>query len=324
MGIAIIGCGLIGRKRALALQHASLRVCADTNMAVAKALAKDFGAETASGWRDAISRDDVDAVIVSTSNDSLAKISIEALNRRKHVLLEKPAGRSCTEIEAIIDAAEKANRRVRVGFNHRYHPSFIKAFELLPALGPLMFLRATYGHGGRVGYENEWRMNPDISGGGELIDQGVHLIDLARCFFGEFAHVSGQAQTLYWDAKADDNAFMLLETEKGQTAFMHVSCTEWKNGFSFELYGRDGKLHITGLGGSYGVERLAYYRMTPEMGPPETTIWEYPRGDESWKIEFEEFLTDIQEARDPSAGLPAALAAMRVVEAIYRQTNRKG
>ena len=112
----------------------------------------------------------------------------------------------------------------------------------------------------------------------------------------------------------DDNAFLQLRTAAGQVAFLHVSCTEWKNLFSFEIYGRDGKLAIDGLGGSYGVERLAFYRMLPEMGPPETTIWEYPRGDRSWALEFAEFLDDIRLDREPAAGLADARAALVVVE----------
>ncbi len=104
----------------------------------------------------------------------------------------------------------------------------------------------------------------------ELIDQGIHLIDLAGWFLGDFAKVEGHAQTYFWKMPVDDNAFLDLRTAKDQTAWLHVSCTEWKNLFSFEIYGRDAKLHIQGLGGSYGVERLYHYQMRPEMGPPDT------------------------------------------------------
>ena len=105
-----------------------------------------------------------------------------------------------------------------------------------------------------LGYASEWRAQPQRSGGGELIDQGVHLIDLARWFLGEFVEVDGFAHTYFWDMPVDDNGFMLLKTATKQVAFLHVSCTEWKNTFSWELYGRDGKLQVDGLGGSYGVE----------------------------------------------------------------------
>jgi predicted dehydrogenase len=239
------------------------------------------------------------------------------------VLVEKPAGRSAREVESIGEAARLANRRVRVGFNHRYHPAIRKARELVDAgaLGPLMFVRARYGHGGRLGYEQEWRAKPEISGGGELIDQGVHVIDLARWFLGNFTSVDGLATTYFWKMPVDDNAFLTLRSATGQTAFLHVSCTEWKNLFSMEIYGRDGKIAIDGLGGSYGVERLTWYRMLPEMGPPETTTWEFPGADESWKVEFDEFVDDILLEREPAAGLADAHAALRVVEAIYQRSG---
>ncbi len=184
-----------------------------------------------------------------------------------------------------------------------------------------MFLRARYGHGGRIGYEKEWRAQPKLSGGGELIDQGVHLIDLARWFLGDFNAVDGYAHTYFWNMPVDDNAFLLLKTERGQVAFLHASCTEWKNTFSFELYGRSGKVQIDGLGGSYGTERLAWYKMPPEMGPPETTIWEYPMTDDSWEIEMAEFLEDIRLGRQPAVGLADAVAAMNIVDKIYRKSG---
>lgn len=184
-----------------------------------------------------------------------------------------------------------------------------------------MFLRARYGHGGRIGYDNEWRAKPELSGGGELIDQGSHLIDLARWFLGDFNQVVGSAHTYYWNMPVDDNAFLILKTPKRQTAFLHASCTEWKNLFSFELYGKKGKLHIEGLGGSYGIERLSFYQMLPEMGPPETTIWEFPRGDDSWKVEFEEFLEDIRLSREPSSNLKDALAVLSIVERVYKESG---
>ncbi len=151
-----------------------------------------------------------------------------------------------------------------------------------------------------------------------MIDQGVHLIDLARWFLGDFPEVGGYAHTYFWDMPVDDNAFLLLKTAKKQVAFLHASCTEWKNTFSFELYGRNGKLQIEGLGGSYGPERLSYYKMLPQMGPPETTVWEFPTADDSWETETAEFLEDIRLQRRPAAGLSDAVAALEIVEKIYR------
>jgi predicted dehydrogenase len=185
----------------------------------------------------------------------------------------------------------------------------------------MMFVRGRYGQGGRVGYDKEWRADPKLSGGGELIDQGVHLIDLARIFLGDFTLVEGHATTCFWDMPVDDNAFLSLRTANGQTAWLHASCSEWKNLFSLEIYGRNGKLHWEGLGGSYGLERLTCYKMLPEMGPPETTTWEFPRGDESWKIEMLEFFEDIRLKRTPVPGLAEAKAALAIVERIHARSG---
>jgi predicted dehydrogenase len=189
-------------------------------------------------------------------------------------------------------------------------------------IGLTMMVRGRYGHGGRLGYEREWRAMPG-RGGGELLDQGVHMIDLAGLFLGSFTKVTGFARTLYWPMMCDDNAFMLLETDSAKVAQLHVSCSEWKNIFSLEVYGTKGKLHIEGLGGSYGVERLTLYRMLPEMGPPETTIWEYPGPDLSWKLEMQAFLRDIELDRSPSVGLAQARAALEVVEKIRSQSGER-
>lgn len=307
---------MIGTRRAAALQAGQIVACADIDAARARHVGAPY---TSTDWRDVVGRDDIDIIIVSTVNGLLAEVAVAALESGKHVLVEKPAGRTTAEIEAIIDARDRSGRLVRVGFNHRYHRALIKARELQcnGSLGDMMFVRGRYGHGGRPGYEAEWRSNPAISGGGELIDQGVHLIDLARMFLGEFSTVDGFARTYFWNAPVDDNAFLLLQTADRRAAMLHVSSTEWKNLFSLELYGRAAKLQIDGLGGSYGTERLTYYRMLPEMGPPETTIWEYPMADDSWRVELTEFFEDIRLNRPPAASLEDAHATLRIVEKIY-------
>jgi predicted dehydrogenase len=325
MNAAIIGCGLIGQKRANALNGSRLVACADIDSARAHRLAGSFtGVEPSNDWHKVVTRQDVDIVIVATSHDRLAEITGASVEAGKHVLVEKPAAIHSSELDDIIRIAARNKVRVRVGFNHRYHRAFRKARELYEKgdLGDLMFLRARYGHGGRLGYENEWRAHKQISGGGELIDQGMHLIDLARWFLGDFVEVQGFAATYYWNMNVDDNSFLMLKTASKQVAFLHASCTEWKNLFSFEIYGKKGKLEISGLGGSYGVECLAFYRMLPEMGPPETTIWEYPMPDDSWSIEFEEFLQDIDLNREPAAGLIDAQKALRIVEQIYQVSGK--
>jgi len=294
-GVAIIGCGLIGQKRAHALSRAKLVACADVIPDRARLLGEKYNAAFTTDWTEVLRHDDVDIVIVATINSLLAEVAAAALDAGKHVLIEKPAARNVAELNEVINAEKRSGKLVRVGFNHRYHAALRKAKEIFDcgALGEMMFVRGRYGHGGRIGYEKEWRANPALSGGGELIDQGVHLIDLARQFLGDFEQAVGRAQTLFWDMPVDDNAFMILQTAEERMAFLHVSCTEWKNLFSLEIYGRNGKLQVDGLGGSYGVERLTYYRMLPEMGPPETTPWEFPEPDR----EFERCSSRTQDRR---------------------------
>ncbi len=321
MKVAIIGCGLIGQKRLRALdsRHELVGVF-DTAVERARGLAAQRKeARVFAGWREAVSDKDVEAVIVATTNNVLAEITYAACTAGKNVLVEKPAARKPSELEEVIQIAAEKNVTVQVGFNHRFHPALWKAKEIVDsgALGELMFIRGRYGQGGRVGYEKEWRANPEIAGGGELLDQGCHLIDLSRWFLGEFTKVDGHVATYFWNMPVEDNGFLSLRTEKGQTAWLHASCTEWKNMFSFEIYGKHGKLAIDGLGGSYGVERLAYYKMLPQMGPPETTIYEYPGEDTSWKLEFEAFEKAVAQNMPALAGLNDALAALKIIHQLY-------
>jgi len=325
MNYAIIGCGLIGKKRLAGLPSGSkLVVACDTDLARAEALVKlAQSGRAVADFHQAIADPRVEAVIVATINSALAEVSAAAMRAGKHVLVEKPAGISAGQIEELIALAQKHEVCVRVGFNHRYHPAFMKAREIFESgvMGELMFIRARYGHGGRIGYDQEWRADPKLSGGGELIDQGIHLIDLASWFLGEFKKVEGHAATYFWNMPVDDNAFLSLQTAKGQTAWLQVSCTEWKNLFSFEIYGRHAKLHIEGLGGSYGVEKLYHYQMKPEMGVPETKVYEFPGADESWRRELSEFEEDVRNKRTSDAGLREARAALEIVEKIYAKTR---
>jgi predicted dehydrogenase len=316
--VAIVGCGLIGRRRASTLTGAKVVACADIDAKRAQSLADETGSAAFGDWRDMLDRVGCDVVVVATLHNSLAEITRGAILHGCHVLVEKPAARRCSELKPVLDATRKGIQ-VRVGFNHRYRRALRKARALVDegAIGELMFVRGQYGHGGRAGYESEWRADAKLSGGGELIDQGPHLIDLARWFLGDFVEVYGFADTLYWNMPVDDNAFLTLRTVDHRTAQLHVSCTEWKNTFFFQIYGKTGKIEISGLGGSYGVERLAFYRMTPAMGPPETTIWEYPMADDSWAVEFREFVDDIRLQRSPAAGLRDAMAVLEIVERIY-------
>jgi predicted dehydrogenase len=322
MRFAIVGCGLIGQKRAEAITRLGHRTILAVDRAKDRgiALAEPIGARSATDFRVATEATDIDAVVVATPHAELSRIATACLEAGKHVLVEKPAGRNLDEVSAVAKAADSAGRIVKVGYNHRFHPAILKAREIVDRgeLGPLMFVRGRYGHGGRPGYEREWRFERAISGGGELVDQGSHLVDLAQWFLGEFTDVTAAIRTFFWDAAVEDNAFLTLSTSEGRIAWLHASWSEWKNMFSFEIYGREGKLEINGLGGSYGVESVTFYRMLPEMGPPETTRWEYPFADRSWDAETAEFIAAINEGRRPIGDAAEAMACMSVIERIYQ------
>jgi predicted dehydrogenase len=324
MNVGIIGCGLIGQKRADSIKGARLVACVDTDINKAEKFAKKNG--DIPFFKDAqelLGNDNLDIVIICTPHAQLPMIIKSAVAFKKHVLVEKPGAKFAEDLLDIETFAKKNNVKVRVGFNHRYHRTFRRANEIIESreMGNIYFIRARYGHGGRIGYNKEWRADPVISGGGELIDQGSHLIDLSRMIFGDFERVEGYARNYFWDMPVDDNAFLTLTTSKKQIAFLQVSCTEWKNMFSFEIYGEYGKIDINGLGGSYGTERIAFYKMRPEMGPPDTTIWEYPMSDDSWEVEFQEFLNDIQLNRTPSPGLSDAIENLRIINKIYKNSG---
>jgi predicted dehydrogenase len=323
---AVIGCGLIGKKRVAALgPRPPLLYTCDLDPSRAAALAAGIPGCTAVTDAAAVLADPrVTAVIISTLNASLAPLALAAVRAGKHALVEKPGALNAAELRGVADAARATGARVRIGYNHRYHGALLKARELVDAgaLGPLMFLRGRYGHGGRHGYDREWRADPALSGGGELIDQGVHLIDLAGWFLGEFPSVEGHAATYFWDMPVDDNAFLSLRTADGRTAWLHASCTEWKNMFSLEIYGRTGKIIIDGLGGSYGLEKLTYYPMPTTMlgKPPTPEIFEFPT-DQSWALETQAFVEDIRLGREPSPGLAEGIRTLEVVERVYARAK---
>jgi predicted dehydrogenase len=323
MRAAIVGCGRVGEKRARALgESVRLTAVADCDAGRAEALAaRHPGCAAETDWRVLVARDDYELAIVCTPHDRLAEIASAAVARGRHVLVEKPAARSVEELDALIGAARRAGTTVAVGFNHRFHPALREAHALFEsgAIGALLCVRARYGHGGRAGYEREWRADPRVAGGGELIDQGVHLIDLARWFAGEFVDTSGRLATLYWPAPVEDNAFLSLTTAAGQVAWLHASWTEWKNLFCFEVFGREGKLQVDGLGGSYGVERLTVHRLGPAPGPPDTSTREYPGEDLSWREELSDLVHRIEAGRPPAVGLEDARAALTIVDRLYAQ-----
>jgi predicted dehydrogenase len=325
--VGIVGTGLIGGKRADALVQLGDRVVAVTDIdeAKAQAFAEKYQAERMEQWESLVRREDLDTIIVATSNDVIPVCAMSALESGKHVFVEKPAGRFPDEVRRLVRVAKFSTGILGVGFNHRFHPAFQKAYELFisGAIGNSLYLRARYGHGGRIGYDKEWRADPKISGGGNLLDQGVHLIDLARWFFGELNLESGMVDTFYWDMPVEDNSLLVLKAPSGKKrAILQASCIEWKNLFDFEIYGESGKLQILGLGGSYGIETLRHFKVLSERGAPTVEAWEYPGPDLSWQSEWEAFRERIKGQRSHLATGEDALRTLEIVHEAYRSNEK--
>jgi len=321
MNVGIVGAGLVGNKRARALGDAKLVLVADIREDRAKKLAEEHHCDYTTRWEEVVGNDSVDIVIVSTANNYLAPIAIEAIKNGKHTLIEKPGARNLEELSKVIEVARRrGDVKVKVGFNHRFHPALLRAKEIFDSgeIGELMFIRARYGHGGRKDYDKEWRAKSEIAGGGEMLDQGIHLVDLARWFAGDFDEAIGYCKTMFWDMRVEDNCFALLKNKRGQIASLHASWTEWKNLFSFEIFCKHGKLDINGLGGSYGEETLTYYKMKPEFGVPDKFVYNWPGEDVSWELEFRNFIAAIKGNKEPEGTLKDARAAMKIVFDIYK------
>jgi predicted dehydrogenase len=324
MRVGVIGCGLIGCRRALVIRQSSddnVVVVADVDGDAAKEAGRVVECEWTTRWADLVERDDLDAIVVATTNEWLSPISRAALESGKHVLCEKPAGRSPGEVQAMVKAADALGLTLKVGFNLRHASAIARAHLLYAegAVGDLTFLRARYGHGGRPGMETEWRSNSAIAGGGELLDQGIHVVDLFRWFAGDFGEVFAYTANYCWPAPmgtagVEDNAFALFRAGTGAIASLHVSWTQWKNLFSLEVFGTAGYLVVEGLGGSYGPSTLRLGRHLPTGGAPEETCEDFDGSEGSWAQEWHEFTSAIAEHRQP---LGSGLDGLRAAEMVH-------
>jgi predicted dehydrogenase len=332
MRVGIIGCGLIGRKRALALDKKDeLAGCCDTNSTIGKKFAQDFKCKFYPDYKKLIDDSNCEAVVVAVVNKYIKEIVIYALKKGKHVIAEKPLGRNAKEAEQMIKTLNDANKNrkqkliLKTGFNHRFHPALLKAKNIFDSgeIGKLMFIRAAYGHGGRNGMEKEWRSSKDLCGGGELLDQGVHIIDLSRWFAGDISKIFGVAKTKFWNMKVEDNAFVYMTSKSGADVHFNVSWTNWKNIFSFEIFCTKGYMKISGFGGSYGKETLEVGVRKPEGGRPDIKKYSFPKEDKSWNREWREFKSAIKNNRNVLGDGIDGLKANIIIENIYK-SNKLG
>jgi predicted dehydrogenase len=319
--VAIIGAGLIGKKRALSLpKGVTLVAVCDPLFERAQSLAQECRCKAVSDWRAIVEDKNIDALFICTPNNIAAEVGEAAILAGKHILLEKPGARGLIDLGRIERAYKKKKVVVMFGYNHRFHKAMVKAKSLIDSkkYGPVLFIRAKYGHGARLGYDKEWRFNKEVSGGGHLIDQGTHLIDLVNFFYGKAKHAHSKNKTLFWNTKLEDASFLLLE-DRAFIAQLSTSCLEWKNVFSFEIMLTYAKIQIDGLGRSYGTERLTHYVMSKKMGPPKVYEFVYDGEDVSWKEENKHFFTRIKNNDISDTALKDARYVLEIIDTSYKQ-----
>ncbi len=323
LGVALVGCGNVGRTRARVVQGdpaARLVAVSDQDAGRAAALAGESGAEAVAAWHEAVGRADVDAVIVSATNDTHAPVGLAALASGKHVLIEKPLARTPDEAAQLVAAAESSGRVLQTGFNHRWYPSIQRARRLIDegAIGEPLLARCRYGHGARQDWPTAWFAQRELSGGGTFLDNGVHALDLFRWFLGDFAEATGMVATLAWPiAPVEDNGVGVFRGAGGRLALLHSSWTQWDPVFSFEVFGRDGFVHATSR------ETLILGGRGASIGAVPTQTWHEPGPNESWADDWREFTAAIREGRAPLADGRAGLEAVRMAYAVY-EANARG
>jgi len=284
------------------------------------------GAVCSTDWHDVIASD-VDAVFVATPNRITPSVIIEALKAGKHVFSEKPPGRTVEDIEAIVREEQRRPGQVlKFGFNHRYHAGIQEAKRIIDSgrLGHLMWMRGIYGKAGGTGFESAWRSDRETAGGGILLDQGVHMLDLFRYFCGDFIEIKSMVSTSYWPIDVEDTAFALLRDTQGRVAMLHSSSTQWKHRFNLELYLTDGYLSVNGILSStrsYGDETITVARKRLDdpasIGKPTEEVV-YFDTDPSWEREIQDFVNSCLEGSPVEFGTSKdALKVMKLVYAIY-------
>ncbi len=284
-------------------------------------------------YRIAIDREHPDIVFVCTPNHISPEIACHALEKGCHVFCEKPPGRNLDDIKRIMKAERRRpGLKVMFGFNHRHHPAILEAKSIVDAgrMGRIMWLRGVYGKSGGKGrdFEQSWRNDPQISGGGILLDQGIHMLDLFRFFCGDFDEVKGMMTTAFWNIPVEDNAFVMMRNRSGQLAHLHSSATLWKHKFRLEIGLEGGYLIAQGLlskSGSYGRETLLIGRKsdrdTSALGNPREEVV-YFDTDQSWDRQVEELIRCIhQDLPITDSSTRDALRVMEIIDAVYRQEN---
>jgi predicted dehydrogenase len=326
VNVGIIGFGLMGQQRArnvALLPPHRLAAIYDPDQKKASAAAEQLGYAVESSYQALLERDDIKAVIVAVPHCYSRDIAVAALKASKHVFCEKPLGLNTQQCDDILQAAEGTGMRLAVGFNYRFYPGIQEARRRITDgdIGTPTHLRCVMGHGGRPGYENEWKTSKDLCGGGALLDPGIHIIDLIGFLMGEIRTGTASLYRTFWKIDVEDNAFLMLETAEGRQAQVHLSITEWKSKFALDIFGTEGSIHVRGRSGFYGAQSVRYIRRWEWLQKTSTgeCMSHYPPEDVSFLSEMRAFFDSIE--GQPSGDLASGedgRAALSIIERLYQ------
>ncbi len=323
--VGIAGYGVVGkRRRAVIDAHPALETVAVSDRTLDGDGAFDDGVSYYDDYRKLLD-EDLDILFVCLSNDINPDATIGGLKRGMHVFCEKPPGRDVADVIRVIET-EKANAglKLKYGFNHRYHHSVLDALEILKSgeLGEVINLRAVYGKSQLITFDQtSWRTERELAGGGVLLDQGIHMVDLLRLFAGDFDQVYSFVSNSVWNHDVEDNAYALMKTADGKVAMLHSSASQWRHRFGLEITLAKGSLTLAGIlsgSKSYGEETLTIARTTgSDMGDPTEETRSYAQ-DPSWADEVAEFADAVlNDTPIQNGSSDDALKTMQLVYQIY-------
>ena len=326
---AIIGYGYMGEIRARTISRIpslNLKFICDKNI---KQISKAYNCIKTKKISDVL-LSDVKIIFVCTPNNITPKIVIDCLKKNKHVFCEKPPGKKLNDLNKIKKYIKK-NQKLMFGFNHRFHPAVMKAKKITESnkFGKIITMRGVYGKSGGVNFKNSWRNNKKISGGGILLDQGIHMIDLFRYFCGNFNKIKCFKSNLFWKFNVEDNAFLILKNNKNQLANLHSSSTLWRHTFRIDITLEKGYILIEGLlskTGSYGQEKITYgsrqfENVSKAIGNPSEKVIYFDK-DDSWRMEILKFIEFIKKNKKVSINcFNDAYESMKIIKHAYNSDN---
>ena len=324
--VGIAGFGIVGKLRRTCLdKHPSMQLVAVCDRHYKENGIHPDGIRYYTNYHDLLS-EDIDALFVAMTNDIAPEVTIAALDRGLHVFCEKPPGRNLEDIARVIShESQHPDLRLMYGFNHRYHDSVKDALKIVRSgeLGRIINLRGVYGKSKLITFnQTDWRTKREVAGGGVLLDQGIHMVDLMRLFAGEFIEVQSFVTNSYWCFDVEDNAYALMRTAEGVIGMLNSSATQWRHRFHLDINLERGSVILGGLltgTKSYGNETLTVARVdhSNDNGDPREQLTRY-NSDPSWEQEINDFATSIMEGTPIESGTSRdAFQTMKLVNQIY-------